>query len=186
MITAHPVFKHSKFVCLSTQDKTTYLSYKLQNYFNSKNNFCPDANGMSTKIYTHQVSIVDFYNDVNHLFASSYKLVEHKQFVGQKIKMNETLKRLLKCYDLEKAFEKCFESFVYPIFLKLKTETDTKKQLEILRVEENKKILEIQEKKIQEEKNAKKELEKEKEIKLANFKASILALGAEWDEEEED
>jgi hypothetical protein len=181
MITAHPVFKHSKFVCLSTQDKTTYLSYKLQNYFNSKNKFCPDANGMSTKIYTHQVCITDFYNDVSKLFTSSYKLVEHKQFVGQQIKMNEPLKRLLKCYDLEKAFEKCFETFVFPIFSKLKTEIDNKKQLEILRVEENKKMLEIQQKKIIEEKNA----EKEKEIKLSNFKASVLALGAEWEEEEE-
>jgi len=173
-------------VCLSTQDKTTYLSYKLQNYFNSKNNFCPDANGMSTKIYTHQVCITDFYNDVSNLFASSYKLVEHKQFVGQKIKMSENLKRLLKCYDLEKSFEKCFETYVFPIFSKLKTETDAKKKLEILRVEENKKNLEIQEKKIQEEKNAEKEREKEKEMKLANFKASVLALGAEWEEEEED
>jgi hypothetical protein len=62
----------------------------------------------------------------------------------------------------------------------LKNEVDAKKQLELDRVAEYKQCLEKQQQIINEQKNA----EKEKELKIANFKASVLALGAEWEEEE--
>jgi len=177
---AHPVFKNPKFTSLSPADKTTYLSFKLHDYFHSKNNFCADANGISTKIYSHSVCIQDFYNDVFDLFESSYKLVEYKQFVGKNIRLNDTLKRLLKQHDLEHSFRSCFETFIAPIFSKLKSEVDAKKQFEIERVAEYKKSLEKQQQVFIEQKNA----EKEKELKIANFKASVLALGAEWEDEE--
>ena len=181
MISAQPVFKNSKFTCLSNGDKTSYLSYKLQNYFHSKNNFCADANGISTKIYSHNVCIQDFYYDVLELFESScYKLVDCKSFVGKPIRINDSLKRLLKHRDLENGFKSCFEEFVAPIFSKLKSETDAKKQLEIDRVAEHKQLLEKQQQMSFEQKNA----EKDKELKILNFKASVLALGAEWEEEE--
>jgi len=182
MISAHPVFKNSKFTCLSNGDKTIYLSYKLQNYFHSKNNFCADANGISTKIYSHNVCVQDFYYHVLELFESScYKLVDCKSFVGKPIRINDSLKRLLKHRDLENAFKSCFEEFVAPIFSKLKSETDAKKQLEIDRVAEHKQLLEKQQQMLFEQKNA----EKDKELKILNFKASVLALGAEWEEEED-
>lgn len=181
MLFTHAVFKNPKFISLSPSDKTNYLSFKLQDYFNSKNNFCADANGISTKIYSHNVCIHDFYNDVSKLFEPSYKLVEHKQFVGKPIRMNENLKRLLKQRDLENAFRTCFEIFVGPIFYKLKDEIDNKKQLENIRITEYKQLLEKQEQILLEQQQTK----KEKEQKMANFKASVLALGAEWEEEEE-
>ena len=181
MISTHPVFKNPKFTSLSQTDKTVYLSFKLHDYFQSKNNFCVDANGISTKIYSNNVCIRNFYNDVSKLFeSSSYKLVDHTQFVGKNIRLNDTLKRLLKQHDLEHSFRSCFETFIAPIFSKLKNEIDAKKQLEIERVAEYKKSLEKQQQLVLEQKNT----EKEKELKIANFKASVLALGAEWEEEE--
>jgi hypothetical protein len=62
----------------------------------------------------------------------------------------------------------------------LKDEIDSKKQLENIRIAEYKQLLEKQEQILLEQQNAK----KEKEQKMANFKASVLALGAEWEEEE--
>jgi hypothetical protein len=181
MIYTHPAFKNPKFTSLSQADKTTYLSFKLHDYFHSKNNFSADANGISTKIYSHNVCIHDFYNNVSTLFEpSSYKLVDHKQFVGKNVRLNDSLKRLLKQRDLEQSFRSCFETFIAPIFSKLKSEVDAKKQLELQRVAEYKKTLEKQQQTVLEEKNA----EKEKELKMANFKASVLALGAEWEEDE--
>jgi len=177
----HHAFKHSKFICLSQTDKNTYLSFKLQDYFKTKNNFCPDATGMSHKIYSHQVCMSDFYNQVVSL-VEPYKLVDHNQFVGKPIRINDTLKRLLKQHDLEHAFRSCFESFVFPIFSKLKEETDAKKKEEILRVEEYKKRMEEKEKQEQEMKMAEKMAEKEKELKMANLRASVLAMGAEFDD----
>lgn len=175
----HHAFKHSKFVVLSQSDKTTYLSFKLQDYFNINNQYCPDVNGFSQKVFTHQVSMNDYYFDVSKLFEP-YTLVQYKQFVGQPIRMNETLKRLLKQRDLEHAFKNCFETFVMPIFSKLKAETIAKKQEEIVRISEHKKVVEEQEKIIK----AKKDAEKEKENKLAQLRASVLAMGAEWEEYE--
>jgi hypothetical protein len=180
MIATHPVFKNPKFNSLTPSDKTIYLSFKLRNYFQSKNNFCPDVNGYSTKIYSHNVPIQDFYYDVSKLFESSYKLIDYKQFIGNSIRMNDSLKQLLKQRDLEHSFRSCFETFVDPIFSKLKNEVDAKKQLELDRVAEYKQCLEKQQQIINEQKNA----EKEKELKIANFKANVLALGAEWEEEE--
>ena len=179
---AHPVFKNPKFNSLHLSDKTIYLSFKLQNYFQCKNNFCADANGISTKVYSHNVPIHDFYHEVSKLFESSYTLVDCKQFVGKSIRINDTLKKLLKQRDLENSFRSCFETFVDPIFATLKNEIDAKKQLENERVAEYKQSLEKQEQIVVEQKNA----EKEKELKIANFKASVLALGAEWEEEEEE
>jgi hypothetical protein len=182
-VSAHPVFKNPKFNSLSPCDKTTYLSFKLQSYFNSKNNFCADANGISTKIYSHNVCVYDFYNDIVHLFEPSYKLVENKQFVGKPIRINDGLKRLLKHRDLEHAFQSCFETFVAPIFAKLKSDVDAKKQLELARVAEYKQTMEKQEQMRIEQKMAEKNAEKEKEMKLANLRATVLALGAEWEDE---
>lgn len=179
MISTHPVFKNPKFNSLNPSDKTIYLSFKLQNYFHSKNKFCPDVNGYCTKIYSHDVPIHDFYYDVSKLFESSYKLVDCKQFVGKMIIISDTLKKLLKQRDLEHSFRCCFETFLDPIFSKLKNIVDAKKQLEIERVAELKKSFEKQQQIVNEQKNA----EKEKELKIANFKASVLALGAEWEEE---
>lgn len=179
----HYAFKHSKFVCLSSNDKNSYLSFKLQNYFNTKNNFCPDITGMSQKIYTHQVCVSDFYNQITQLFEPSYKLVEHNRFIGKPIQINDTIKRLLKQHDLEHAFRNCFEIFIAPVFSKLKEETDAKKQLEIIRIDENRKLLEENEKKILKQQIEKKNAEKEKEIKLANLRASVLSMGAEWEDE---
>ena len=180
MLSAHPVFKNPKFNSLTPSDKTIYLSFKLRNYFQSKNNFCADANGISTKVYSHNVPIQDFYYDVSNLFESSYKLVDYKQFVGKPVIISDTLKKLLKQRDLEHSFRCCFETFVDPIFSKLKNEVDAKKQLELERIAEYKQSLEKQQQIINEQKNA----EKEKELKIANFKANVLALGAEWEEEE--
>jgi hypothetical protein len=64
----------------------------------------------------------------------------------------------------------------------LKSETDAKKQLELDRVAEHKQLLEKQQQMLFEQKNA----EKDKEMKILNFKASVLALGAEWEEDEEE
>ena len=88
---AHPVFKNPKFNSLHLSDKTIYLSFKLQNYFQCKNNFCADANGISTKVYSHNVPVHDFYHEVSKLFESCYKLVDCKQFVGKSIRINDTL-----------------------------------------------------------------------------------------------
>ena len=181
MLSAHPAFKNPKFNSLSPCDKTTYLSFKLQSYFTSKNNYCADANGISTKIYSHNVCVHDFYHDVVHLFEPSYKLVDNKQFVGKPIRINDGLKRLLKQRDLEHAFSSCFETFVAPIFSKLKSDADAKKQLELKRVAEYKETMEKQEQIRIEQKMAEKNAEKEKEIKLANLRATVLALGAEWE-----
>jgi hypothetical protein len=181
MLSAHPVFKNPKFNSLNSSDKTVYLSFKLHSYFHSKNKFCPDVNGYSTKIYSNDVPIHDFYYDVSKLFESSYKLIDCKQFVVKSIRISDTLKRLLKQRDLEHSFHSCFEIFVAPIFSKLKHEVDAKKQLELERVAEIKQSLEKQQQIINEQKNA----EKEKELKIANFKANVLALGAEWEEESE-
>jgi hypothetical protein len=107
--------------------------------------------------------------------------VDNKQFVGKPIRLNDGLKRLLKQRDLEHAFSSCFETFVTPIFSKLKSDADAKKQLELKRVAEYKEIMEKQEQMRFEQKMAEKNAEKEKEIKLANLRATVLALGAEWE-----
>lgn len=191
MITAHPVFKNPKFNSLNPSDKTIYLSFKLQNYFHSKNKFCPDVNGYSTKVYSNDVPIHDFYYDISKLFESSYRLIDCKQFIGKSIRISDALKKLLKQRDLEYSFRSCFETFIDPIFSKLKNEVDAKKQLEIERIAEYKQSLEKQQQIINEEKEKQQQIineqinaEKEKELKFASFKASILALGAEWEEEE--
>lgn len=174
-------FKNSKFLSLSSNDKNLYLSFKLKNYFNSHNNFAPDQNGFTQVIWTNQVSINDFYYEVNNLFSSRYNLIPHKQFINiNGIRINDNIKRLLKMHDVEKLFNTCFNIYIYPIFEKLMREAYEKKHAEAKRQSENLKKLKEQEELKQKEIN----IEKQKKEKLDNFRKKVLELGAQWEEEE--
>lgn len=182
MIFTHPVFKHSKFVCLSHSDQTNYLMFKTKHYFNSKNRYAPDTTGHSQVIWNNQVSVNDFYNEITALFSDKYTFT-HKTFVSENaIRLGDTLRRLLKIHDLEKSFGSCFDTFLSPIYDKLKKEALEKKHAEALRVS-----LHLQMEKEQEmAKQQEKLVEKEKQKKIDDFKKMVLDMGAEWEEEEEE
>jgi hypothetical protein len=174
-------FKNSKFLSLSSNDKNLYLSFKLKTYFNSHNNFAPDQNGYTQVIWTNQVSINDFYNEITTLFSSRYNLIPHKQFITNNgIRMNDNIKRLLKMHDVEKLFNSCFDLYVSPIFEKLLREAYEKKHAEAKRQSEYLKKIKEQEELKQKEKN----IEKEKIEKLDNLRKKVLELGAQWEEDE--
>jgi hypothetical protein len=181
MILTHPAFKNSKFLSLSSNDKSLYLSFKLKDYFNTHNKYSPDQSGHSQLIWTNQVSINDFYNEIANILSDRYTLITHKQFVTENgIHMNDTIKRLLKMRDVDKIFNFCFDAHISPIFEKLRKEAFEKKHAEAKRAAEMLKNLKEQEELKQKEIN----IEKEKKEKQDNFKKMVLELGAEWEEDE--
>lgn len=182
----HPAFKHSKFVCLSSVDKTTYLSFKLRDYFHKKNYYQPDAaNGLSHTFFDNQVCVSDFYDEIHDLLKEKF-CIPRKNFVEDKITLNDTLKRLLKQHDLEKSFRSCFDTFVSPVFEKLVVEACQKKHAEALRVSEEMKKMKEQEQIKLELLNKEKREKEEKEKKIVDFKKMVLEMGTEWEEEEEE
>ena len=190
MIFSHPVFKHSKFVCLTTSEKTSYLCYKLKDYFNQCDHYQVDsANGFSQTFYTNQVCVSDFYDEVTKVLSPQFN-IPRKLFMESTIRLSDQLKRLLKVHDLEKSFRSCFETYIAPIYGVLKKEALEKKHAEANRVAEHLLYLKEQENikqnllNIQKiEKEEKEKQQKEQEQKLLNFKNMVLEIGNEWDEE---
>jgi hypothetical protein len=189
MFLSDAAFKNSKFLSLSSNDKNLYISFKLKDYFNSHNNFAPDQSGHLQVIWTNQVSILDFYNEVSILLSDRYTLISHKQFVTNNgIRINDNIKRILKMRDVEKLFNYCFEVYISPIFEKLRKEASEKKHAEAKRNSDCLKIIKEQEelKQKEQEELKQKEIntEKEKKDKYDNFKKMVLELGSEWEEDE--
>ena len=181
MILTHSAFKNSKFLSLENNDKSLYLSFKLKDYFNTHNKFSPDQTGHSQVIWSNQVSINDFYNEIVDIFGDRYTLISHKQFVTDNgIRINDTIKRLLKMHDVDKMFNFCLDAYISPIFEKLRKEAHEKKHAEAKRNSEILKNIKEQEELKQKEIN----MEKEKKEKYNDFKKMVLELGAEWEDDE--
>lgn len=183
MIFTHPLFKHPKFICLKPVEQTSYLSFKLRDYFDLSDRYQPDVNGQSLTFYTNQVSVSDFYDEVNKIFSPKFN-IPRKSFIEGNVRLiSEPLRRLFKMYDLEKSFRSCFENYISPIYGKLKQEALEKKHAEAVRVSEHLKYLKEQEKIKQDLFNMKKKEQEEREQKIIDFKKMVLVIGNEWEDE---
>jgi len=176
----HPSFKQPAYLALSSGDKVSYMSYKLRDYFNRNNCHSMDSNGHNMAVMNHQVSVRDYYDSVCELF-SGRELVAFAKF-AKHIQLSDSVVRLLKNRDVERQFQKLFESCVGPVFKQLKEKAEEKKHAEAERMKAQQNMFDETLEKKKSEQRALRELDEEKRAKKQQFHDMVLEMGAEWED----
>jgi hypothetical protein len=154
---------------LNPKEKGIYLSAKITECFDFLNRFT-DPNGFDTRIYSHGVSALAFYNAVYELFRGSdiqLKLGEGRYQYTEKIKLS------LKNKDFTKKLRSWLVQYIEPIFYTLKNQMENEKREREAIVkaqrEEERVNLEKEKRKKKEEQRKKREFDEEIQKDLADL-----------------